>query len=177
MLARVISGSDEVTLTARGITVLVELLQSDQSTTVVITGKFKSKWYLSILLFQCICQINSSLCEQERLLSKPLPKLTDPKPLNGNICIYIKKKIISLFLVLLQHNYLLAWFTQEQVLLMRSWPWVLQSIFLLIWTRRMKRLIVSNKLIHCFPVNTNECLKQYILYPWWLLKLLFLPTF
>ncbi len=40
VLARVISGLDEVTLTARGVTVLVELLQSDQSTTVVITGTF-----------------------------------------------------------------------------------------------------------------------------------------
>uniref|UniRef100_A0A671T7R3 Ankyrin and armadillo repeat-containing protein-like n=2 Tax=Sinocyclocheilus anshuiensis TaxID=1608454 RepID=A0A671T7R3_9TELE len=39
VLARVISGSDEVTLTARGVTVLVELLQSDQSTTVVITAQ------------------------------------------------------------------------------------------------------------------------------------------
>uniref|UniRef100_A0A673JB70 Ankyrin and armadillo repeat containing n=1 Tax=Sinocyclocheilus rhinocerous TaxID=307959 RepID=A0A673JB70_9TELE len=38
-LARVISRSDEVTLTARGVTVLTELLQSDQSTTVVITAQ------------------------------------------------------------------------------------------------------------------------------------------
>ncbi|XP_051563908.1 ankyrin and armadillo repeat-containing protein-like [Myxocyprinus asiaticus] len=39
VLARVVTGSDEVTLTARGVTVLVELLQSDQSTTVVITAQ------------------------------------------------------------------------------------------------------------------------------------------
>ncbi|XP_068079437.1 ankyrin and armadillo repeat-containing protein isoform X1 [Danio rerio] len=39
VLARVISGSDEVTLTARGVTILVELLQSDQSTTVIITAQ------------------------------------------------------------------------------------------------------------------------------------------
>ncbi|XP_077072517.1 ankyrin and armadillo repeat-containing protein [Siphateles boraxobius] len=39
VLARVIGGSDEVTLTARGVTELVELLQSDQSTTVVIAAQ------------------------------------------------------------------------------------------------------------------------------------------
>ncbi|XP_050975889.1 ankyrin and armadillo repeat-containing protein isoform X1 [Labeo rohita] len=39
VLARVISGSDEVTLTARGVTLLVELLQSDQYTTVVVTAE------------------------------------------------------------------------------------------------------------------------------------------
>ncbi|XP_056093700.1 ankyrin and armadillo repeat-containing protein [Rhinichthys klamathensis goyatoka] len=39
VLARVIGGSDEVTLTARGVTDLVELLQSDQSTTVVIAAQ------------------------------------------------------------------------------------------------------------------------------------------
>ncbi|KAK2904788.1 hypothetical protein Q8A67_006587 [Cirrhinus molitorella] len=39
VLARVISGSDEVTLTARGVTVLVELLQSNQFTTLVITAQ------------------------------------------------------------------------------------------------------------------------------------------
>ncbi|XP_048050318.1 ankyrin and armadillo repeat-containing protein isoform X4 [Megalobrama amblycephala] len=39
VLARVISASDEVNLTARGVTDLVELLQSDQSTTVVIAAQ------------------------------------------------------------------------------------------------------------------------------------------
>ncbi|KAK7154459.1 hypothetical protein R3I94_007704 [Phoxinus phoxinus] len=39
VLTRVIGGSDEVTLTARGVTDLVELLQSDQSTTVVIAAQ------------------------------------------------------------------------------------------------------------------------------------------
>ncbi|XP_057191221.1 ankyrin and armadillo repeat-containing protein [Triplophysa rosa] len=39
VLARVITGSDEVALTTRGIIVLVELLLSDQSTTVVITAQ------------------------------------------------------------------------------------------------------------------------------------------
>lgn len=41
VLAKVITGSDQVTLTARGVTILVELLQSDKNTTVVITGKLE----------------------------------------------------------------------------------------------------------------------------------------
>ncbi|KAG7330805.1 hypothetical protein KOW79_004774 [Hemibagrus wyckioides] len=40
VLAKVITGSDQVTLTARGVTILVELLQSDKNTTVVITAEF-----------------------------------------------------------------------------------------------------------------------------------------
>ncbi|KAF5903381.1 ankyrin and armadillo repeat-containing protein, partial [Clarias magur] len=40
VLAKVISGSDQVTLTARGVTILVELLQSDKNTTVIITAQF-----------------------------------------------------------------------------------------------------------------------------------------
>lgn len=43
VLAKVITGSDQVTLTARGVTILVKLLQSDKNTTVAITGKFRSK--------------------------------------------------------------------------------------------------------------------------------------
>ncbi|KAK3568721.1 hypothetical protein QTP86_013872, partial [Hemibagrus guttatus] len=40
VLAKVITGSDQVTLTARGVTILVKLLQSDKNTTVVITAEF-----------------------------------------------------------------------------------------------------------------------------------------
>ncbi|XP_036428581.1 ankyrin and armadillo repeat-containing protein [Colossoma macropomum] len=40
VLAKVITDSDKVTLTARGITVLVALLQSEKPTTVVITAQF-----------------------------------------------------------------------------------------------------------------------------------------
>ncbi|TSW62336.1 Ankyrin and armadillo repeat-containing protein [Bagarius yarrelli] len=40
VLAKVISGSDQVTLTARGVTVLVRLLQSDTNTTVIIAAEF-----------------------------------------------------------------------------------------------------------------------------------------
>ncbi|XP_026768541.3 ankyrin and armadillo repeat-containing protein [Pangasianodon hypophthalmus] len=39
VLAKVITGSDQVTLTARGVTILVKLLQSDKNTTVVITAQ------------------------------------------------------------------------------------------------------------------------------------------
>ncbi|XP_062862488.1 ankyrin and armadillo repeat-containing protein [Trichomycterus rosablanca] len=40
VLAKVIKGSDQVTLTARGVTILAELLQSENPTAVVITAQF-----------------------------------------------------------------------------------------------------------------------------------------
>ncbi|XP_053482162.1 ankyrin and armadillo repeat-containing protein isoform X2 [Ictalurus furcatus] len=39
-LAKVITGSDQVTLTARGVTILVKLLQSEKNTTLVLTAQF-----------------------------------------------------------------------------------------------------------------------------------------
>lgn len=42
-LAKVITGSDQVTLTARGVTILVKLLQSEKNTTLVLTGELETR--------------------------------------------------------------------------------------------------------------------------------------